>query len=156
MLHGDGLPDRRSAAPRGREVVDRGADAAGSGAGAPIGSDWIADSALFTDAVAQLCAYFAGELRAFDLPLGPRGTEFQRQVWQALTTIPYGQTATYGAIATRVGRPSAFRAVGMANGRNPIPVIVPCHRVIGANGTLTGYGGGLRRKEYLLDLERHH
>lgn len=121
---------------------------------ATVGSDWRADPALFTEAEEQLRAYFAGELRVFDVPLAPRGTTFQRQVWQALTTIPYGRTATYAAIAAKVGRPTAFRAVGLANGRNPISVVVPCHRVIGSDGTLTGYGGGLGRKRQLLDLER--
>lgn len=101
----------------------------------------------------QLRAYFAGERRAFDLTLAPGGTLFQREVWAALLTIPYGQTASYGEIARRIGRPGAARAVGLANGRNPIAVIVPCHRVIGALGGLTGYGGGLDRKRWLLAHE---
>ncbi len=109
---------------------------------------------LLLDAADQLRAYFAGELREFDLPLAPRGTEFQRQVWAAVSGIPYGATAAYSEIAAAIGRPSACRAVGAANGRNPLPVIVPCHRVIGAAGSLTGYGGGLDRKRSLLDLER--
>jgi methylated-DNA-[protein]-cysteine S-methyltransferase len=104
-------------------------------------------------AVEQLRAYFAGERFEFDLPLAPRGTLFQLQVWEALRTIPYGATTSYGAIAKAIGRPSGPRAVGMANGRNPIAIVVPCHRVIGASGALTGYGGGLDRKEWLLALE---
>lgn len=101
----------------------------------------------------QLREYFAGERRAFDLPLRPAGTPFQQEVWQALRAIPYGQTVSYGAIAGQVGRPRAVRAVGAANGRNPLAVIVPCHRVIGANGTLTGYAGGLEIKRWLLSHE---
>lgn len=119
-----------------------------------ISSDWRQDPGLFGDLKQQLDAYFAEELFAFDLPLAPRGTSFQRSVWQALTTIPYGHTTTYGALAVAVGRPAASRAVGMANGRNPISVVIPCHRVIGADGSLTGYGGGLSRKQRLLDMER--
>jgi methylated-DNA-[protein]-cysteine S-methyltransferase len=114
---------------------------------------WRRDRAALADAAAQLDAYFAGELRRFDLPLAPRGTPFQLRVWSALTGIPYGETASYGEIAAAVGRPDAPRAVGAANGRNPIAVIVPCHRVIGAAGSLTGYGGGLERKRMLLELE---
>ena len=101
----------------------------------------------------QLRAYFAGELRDFDLPLAPRGTAFQQSVWDALLEIPYGATTTYSELAATIGRPSACRAVGAANGRNPLAVIVPCHRVIGAAGALTGYGGGLERKRMLLALE---
>jgi len=108
---------------------------------------------LLLEAGKQLRAYFAGELRVFDLPLAPNGTAFQRAVWDAVSAVPYGSTATYSEIAAAVGRPAACRAVGAANGRNPIPVIVPCHRVIGAAGALTGYGGGLDRKHSLLDLE---
>jgi methylated-DNA-[protein]-cysteine S-methyltransferase len=103
---------------------------------------------------AQLAEYFAGERREFDLPLAPQGSGFQVQVWRALLRIPYGETCSYGDIARVVGRPSASRAVGAANGRNPIPIIVPCHRVIGSNGSLTGYGGGLPVKRWLLDHER--
>ena len=103
---------------------------------------------------AQLAEYFAGDRRAFDLPLAPQGSGFQVQVWRALLRIPYGETCSYGDIARVVGRPSASRAVGAANGRNPIPIIVPCHRVIGSTGSLTGYGGGLERKRYLLDFEQ--
>lgn len=108
---------------------------------------------LLHRARAQLDGYFSGTLREFDLPLAPQGTAFQRTVWDALTTIAYGQTLGYGEIAARIGKPSAVRAVGAANGRNPLSIIVPCHRVIGADGTLTGYGGGLPTKEFLLRLE---
>jgi methylated-DNA-[protein]-cysteine S-methyltransferase len=110
-------------------------------------------AAPFPEAEAQLHAYFAGELERFELPLAPRGTAFQQSVWDALVEIPYGSTTTYSELAARIGRPSACRAVGAANGRNPLPVVVPCHRVIGAAGALTGYGGGLRRKRHLLALE---
>jgi methylated-DNA-[protein]-cysteine S-methyltransferase len=108
---------------------------------------------VLVEAEAQLRAYFAGELRHFDLPLAPRGTAFQLSVWDALLEIPYGATTTYSELAAMIGRPSARRAVGAANGRNPLAVIVPCHRVIGAAGALTGYGGGLERKRMLLALE---
>ncbi|HJE52257.1 MAG TPA: methylated-DNA--[protein]-cysteine S-methyltransferase, partial [Tessaracoccus flavescens] len=97
---------------------------------------------------------FDGERRQFSLPLAPRGTEFQRRVWAALAEIPYGETRSYGELATALGRPGASRAVGMANGRNPISIVVPCHRVVGANGSMTGYAGGVERKVYLLDFER--
>ena len=101
----------------------------------------------------QLSEYFAGKRQAFDLPLALHGTEFQLAVWNELLRVPYGETITYGELARRIGRPSAIRAVGAANGANPIPVIVPCHRVIGSNGTLTGYGGGIERKQWLLAHE---
>ncbi|MGU3501225.1 methylated-DNA--[protein]-cysteine S-methyltransferase [Mycobacterium sp. C31M] len=120
----------------------------------PSRDGWEVDDAVFPDAVAQLQAYFAGTLTDFDLDLDLIGTPFQRRVWEALLTIPYGETRTYGEIAVQVGSPTAFRAVGLANGHNPIGIIVPCHRVIGANGSLTGYGGGLNRKKSLLDLEK--
>jgi len=107
----------------------------------------------FKAAADQLDAYFAGELATFDLPLAPRGSEFQRRVWAALLEIPYGQTESYGELAERIGSPGAARAVGLANGKNPIGIVIPCHRVVGANGSLTGYGGGLDRKKQLLDLE---
>ena len=107
----------------------------------------------FGDAVDQLNAYFAGELTDFELELDLQGTEFQRRVWQALLTIPFGETRSYGEIAEQIGAPGAARAVGLANGHNPIAIIVPCHRVIGASGSLTGYGGGLDRKRSLLALE---
>lgn len=111
---------------------------------------------LLEEAWAQLERYFAGELRQFSLPLAPAGTPFQQAVWRALEEIPYGETRSYGEIAGQVGRPKASRAVGAANHRNPIPIVIPCHRVIGAGGTLTGYGGGLDRKRLLLDLERQN
>jgi methylated-DNA-[protein]-cysteine S-methyltransferase len=101
----------------------------------------------------QLGAYFAGELRAFDVPLAPVGTAFQRRVWDALASIPYGETTTYGELAAEIGRPLSARAVGAANGANPLAIVVPCHRVIGADGTLTGYAGGLPAKRALLTLE---
>jgi len=102
----------------------------------------------------QLDEYFAGTRRGFDLPLEPRGTEFQRRVWQRLTHIAYGDTTTYGALATDLGNSKGSRAVGLANGSNPIPIVIPCHRVIGADGSLTGFGGGLAIKAMLLELER--
>lgn len=114
---------------------------------------WARDDAALAPARAQLEEYFAGARTSFELALDPQGSAFERSVWEALTEIPYGETASYGAIAQRLGRPGAARAVGLANGRNPIAVIVPCHRVIGADGSLTGYGGGLQRKRTLLELE---
>lgn len=111
---------------------------------------------IWREARAQLTAYFAGELIEFDLPLAPQGTEFQKQVWLALRRIPFGATTTYGEIARALGDAGAVRAVGAANGRNPLPIIVPCHRVIGANGSLTGFGGGLPVKRWLLDHEQRH
>lgn len=104
-------------------------------------------------AMRQLREYFAGKRTEFDLPLAPQGTEFQRAVWQRLQEIPYGETISYGELAKRVGNPKASRAVGAANGQNPIPIVIPCHRVIGSNGKLTGFGGGLPTKEILLTLE---
>ena len=120
----------------------------------PSREGWEGDDAAFPDAVDQLTAYFAGDLTEFDLELDMVGTQFQRRVWEALLTIPYGETCSYGEIARQIGSPSGSRAVGLANGHNPIGIIVPCHRVIGANGNLTGYGGGLDRKRALLELER--
>jgi methylated-DNA-[protein]-cysteine S-methyltransferase len=117
----------------------------------PRGS--IESKAPFEEAVAQINAYFRGERRDFDLPLSPAGTEFQRSVWNALCRIPYGRTISYGELAKRLGKPTASRAVGAANGRNPLPIVVPCHRVIGSNGRLTGYYGGTHLKEFLLKLE---
>jgi methylated-DNA-[protein]-cysteine S-methyltransferase len=111
---------------------------------------------LLRQAVAQLRAYFAGELREFDLTLDMQGTEFQRRVWRELLKIPYGETSSYSFVANTIGAPKAVRAVGAANGRNPIPIVVPCHRVIGAGGSLVGYGGGLPLKRFLLDLETRH
>ena len=109
--------------------------------------------ALLDEARRQLTAYFAGRLRVFDLPLAPNGTEFQRRVWTELTKIPFGATISYADLARRVRNVAAVRAVGAANGRNPIPIIVPCHRVIGSDGSLTGFGGGLSRKQWLLRHE---
>lgn len=114
---------------------------------------WMERAAPFRAASAQLREYFAGERRTFDLPLAPRGTEFQQRVWRALTEIPYGKTLSYGELARHIGKPSASRAVGLANGANPLPIVVPCHRVIGADGSLTGFGGGLPIKRRLLALE---
>lgn len=123
----------------------------------PIGLDgWRHEPDAFHEAGEQLGAYFDGVLTRFDLPLRLEGTGFQREVWGALCDIPYGTTASYAEIARRIGRPGAARAVGWANGHNPVSIIVPCHRVIGADGSLTGYGGGLQRKERLLQLERDH
>ncbi|MCY3968996.1 MAG: methylated-DNA--[protein]-cysteine S-methyltransferase [Acidobacteria bacterium] len=107
-----------------------------------------------SEARRQLEEYFAGERRDFDLPLSPHGTAFQRRVWAELRRIPFGETISYGELAARIGKPTASRAVGAANGRNPLPVVVPCHRVIGSDGRLTGFGGGLPTKQALLDLER--
>jgi methylated-DNA-[protein]-cysteine S-methyltransferase len=129
-------------------------DFAGSRNAVQPDSDWRRDDGAFGDAREQLRAYFARELTRFDLQLDLRGTEFQRRVWTRLMDIPYGHTSTYGQLATELGDPKAMRAVGLANGRNPISIIVPCHRVIGANGSLTGYGGGLERKQWLLAHER--
>jgi methylated-DNA-[protein]-cysteine S-methyltransferase len=123
---------------------------------APDRAGWRRDDTAFSAAAVQLDAYFAGDRTEFDLDLELGGTDFQRRVWSALLTIPYGQTRSYGQIADQIGAPSASRAVGLANGRNPISIIVPCHRVIGSNGSLTGYGGGLDRKRALLDLEKSH
>lgn len=111
------------------------------------------DHPLLEQARVQLGEYFAGRRRAFDLPLAPRGTAFQREVWFALADIPFGQTTSYAQLAMRLGRPTACRAVGAANGRNPLPIVLPCHRVIGASGALTGFSGGLPTKRFLLELE---
>jgi methylated-DNA-[protein]-cysteine S-methyltransferase len=111
--------------------------------------------AVLADAVSQLDEYFAGHRTTFDLPLDLAGTEFQVQAWRALADVPFGTTVTYGEQARRLGRPTAFRAVGAANGRNPVPIVLPCHRVVGADGSLTGFGGGLDTKRWLLDHEQH-
>lgn len=116
-----------------------------------IGLEW--NQGALRPLARALDRYFRGELRAFDLPLAPEGSPFQRKVWRALCRVPYGATVSYGELARRIGRPGASRAVGRANATNPISVVIPCHRVIGADGTLTGYGGGLKRKQKLLDLE---
>lgn len=114
------------------------------------------ESALLAEGKRQLLEYLTGLRRTFSLPLSPQGTEFQREVWRALEDIPYGETITYGELARRVGRPRAARAVGQANHRNPLSIFIPCHRVVGADGSLTGYGGGLALKQTLLELERSH
>ena len=111
------------------------------------------DLPVFAAARRQLHAYFEGELKEFDLPLAPEGTAFQKRVWKQLEQIPFGKTISYGELARRIGNPNASRAVGLANGRNPISIVVPCHRVIGADGSLTGYGGGVERKDVLLRHE---
>jgi len=115
---------------------------------------WTDNRAPLQETIRQLHSYFAGELEEFDLPLAPEGTAFQLKVWQRLCDIPYGDTISYGELARRLDNPNASRAVGLANGSNPIPIVIPCHRVIGSNGKLTGYGGGLPIKEKLLALER--
>jgi methylated-DNA-[protein]-cysteine S-methyltransferase len=117
-------------------------------------ADWRRDDDLFKETFRQLRAYFAGELIRFTQPLRRAGTAFQNSVWTALCDIPYGETLTYGALATRIGKPAACRAVGSANGANPLPIMVPCHRVIGSDGSLTGFGGGVPIKRFLLDHER--
>ena len=116
-------------------------------------SGWVEDSGRLQRVSRQLDEYFAGERQQFELELAPAGTDFQQEVWAALTEIPYGETWSYGQLAQHIGRPKASRAVGAANGLNPIPVIIPCHRVIGSNGKLTGFGGGLETKRFLLALE---
>jgi methylated-DNA-[protein]-cysteine S-methyltransferase len=120
---------------------------------APSQADWKQDKAPFAEVIRQLQAYFRGELREFDVPLALQGTKFQRRVWNALREIPYGETISYLQLAERIGNPRAVRAVGLANGSNPIPIIVPCHRVIGSDGSLTGFGGGISTKKKLLELE---
>jgi methylated-DNA-[protein]-cysteine S-methyltransferase len=125
-----------------------------AGRPARAGSDRVADRAALADAVEQLQAYLAGELTVFDLPVALGGSDFQQRVWRQLAEIPYGHTTSYGELAARLGRPGASRAVGLANGRNPLPIVLPCHRVVGASGALTGYGGGLDRKRWLLGLEQ--
>ena len=116
--------------------------------------DWTRDDSGFGDAAKQLREYFAGTRTTFDLPLSPRGTAFLLAVWNELQRIPYGQTRSYRDVAFAIGKPEAIRAVGAANGANPIPIVIPCHRVIGSNGSLTGFGGGLKAKRFLLDLEQ--
>lgn len=118
-----------------------------------IDPDWREDGSVFDGVIEQLCEYFAGERKTFSLTLIPEGTEFQRAVWSELRNIPYGETISYKELADRIGKPKAVRAVGAANGANPIPIIIPCHRVIGNDGSLTGFGGGLPLKKRLLQLE---
>ena len=120
-----------------------------------VQAEWISSERPFRAIAKQFAEYFRGKRRTFEIPLSMAGTEFQRSVWDELREIPYGTTTTYGEIAKRIGNPKAVRAVGLANGQNPIPIIVPCHRVIGANGKLTGFGGGLENKAILLQLEQH-
>ena len=119
-----------------------------------ISETWSKGGACLREPVRQLEAYFARELRDFNLRLLPEGTPFQQRVWRALCDIPFGATISYGELASRIGNPAASRAVGLANGSNPIPIVIPCHRVIGSSGKLTGYGGGLDKKRWLLDFER--
>ena len=116
----------------------------------------LAETELVLNCKKQLDEYFAGKRETFDLPLAPKGTEFQQKVWNALKEIPYGETRTYGEIAAAIGNPKAARAVGMANNKNPIGILIPCHRVVGANGKLVGYAGGMEKKEFLLELERNN
>lgn len=122
----------------------------------PVREGWQRDTASFAELRRQLAAYFAGELHDFDLPLAPQGTPFQQSAWAALRAIPYGETRSYRDQAVAIGNPKAVRAVGLANGRNPLPIVIPCHRVIGANGSMTGFGGGIDTKRFLLDLEARH
>lgn len=119
----------------------------------PPDPGWRQTEAPFREAIDQLAGYFAGELRSFDLALLPEGTPFQLRVWRALREIPYGETRSYGQLAAAIGQPSACRAVGAANGKNRLPIVIPCHRVIGGDGSLTGFGGGLPAKRHLLALE---
>ncbi|HEY8670582.1 MAG TPA: methylated-DNA--[protein]-cysteine S-methyltransferase, partial [Terriglobales bacterium] len=125
-----------------------------NGAAAYPDPSWQEDESVFAETIVQLQGYFGGVFDRFDLVLAPAGTAFQQRVWSELCKIPYGQTISYGELARRIGNPKASRAVGLANGSNPIPIVIPCHRVIGSNGKLTGYGGGLPIKEKLLALER--
>jgi methylated-DNA-[protein]-cysteine S-methyltransferase len=124
--------------------------------GSRIGRDWQRSRRHLGDVIEQLDAYFGGTLHAFDLALAADGTGFRKTVWDELVRIPYGETISYGELARRIGDPQSSRAVGAANGANPLPIIVPCHRVIGANGKLTGFGGGLPTKQWLLQHERRH
>ncbi len=151
---GSPVDDLRIVARGGKIAAIEFSPFMGSPSGEPIG-ERDDDNPLLRSAVDQLSAYFARDLKEFDLPLAPRGSEFQQRVWEQLRAIGYGETASYGEIAHRLGKTNAAsRAVGLANGRNPIPIVIPCHRVIGANGTLTGYAGGLPRKQLLLELEQ--
>ena len=140
LLAGDQAGLRIIGFPRGKGRVDPQAH-------------WRENIDHFNDVESQLREYFAGQRREFDLRLAPEGTEFQRAVWRALQTIGYGETRSYGDIAKQIARPQAVRAVGAANGRNPLPIVIPCHRVIGSDGSLTGFGGGLDSKRFLLALE---
>lgn len=143
------------AMPQGRmTIVDSGGAVVRIGFGVlDVEDSTLSPTALTNEAATQLMEYFAGKRRTFSLPLAPKGTPFQKEVWQALSSIPYGQTRSYADIAAQVGRPKAFRAVGMANNRNPIPIIIPCHRVVGSSGDMVGYAYGTKIKRYLLELE---
>lgn len=121
-----------------------------------VSDDWVENEEFFREISGQLEAYFSGKLKSFDIKLAAEGTGFQKSVWKALCEIPYGETRSYKEIAVSIGKPKAYRAVGLANNRNPIAIIVPCHRVIGADGKLTGYAGGLDVKEFLLKLEENN
>ena len=143
------------AMPQGRmTIVDSGGAVVRIGFGVlDVEGSALSPTALTNEAATQLMEYFAGKRRTFSLPLAPKGTPFQKEVWQALSSIPYGQTLSYADIAAQVGRPKAFRAVGMANNRNPIPIVIPCHRVVGSSGDMVGYAYGTKIKRYLLELE---
>ena len=140
LLTGDGVALHRLSMQEGRHPI-------------PIDPRWERREQAFGHVISQLSEYFDGTRQSFDVPLSLDGNQFELRVWERLRQIPYGETVSYGEIAREIGQPTAARAVGLANGRNPVAVIVPCHRVIGADGTLTGYGGGLERKRFLLDLE---
>ena len=149
---------RQRPAPPNDGGIDSAAAAAAAAAVAVlpesvVRAGWVRDDHALREARRQLEAYFAGELELFDLPVTMHGTPFQLRVWEALRSIPYGETVSYAEIARRIGNATAVRAVGAANGRNPVPIVVPCHRVIGADGSLTGYGGGIERKKWLLAHE---
>ena len=143
------------AMPQGRmTIVDSGGAVVRIGFGVlDVEGSALSPTALTNEAATQLMEYFAGKRRTFSLPLAPKGTPFQKEVWQALSSIPYGQTRSYADIAAQVGRPKAYRAVGMANNRNPIPIVIPCHRVVGSSGDMVGYAYGTTIKRYLLELE---
>ena len=139
---------------RGEGTALTGCWFAGHGGTGPPTGGLVRDDGAFVDAAEQLDAYFAGRRHRFDLPMAPPGTDFQQRVWSQLREIPYGETRSYGQLAESLGQPGAARAVGLANGANPLSIVVPCHRVIGADGSLTGFGGGIDRKRFLLDLEQ--
>ena len=143
------------AMPQGRmTIIDSGGAVVRIGFGVlDVEGSALSPTALTNEAATQLMEYFAGKRRTFSPPLAPNGTPFQKEVWQALSSIPYGQTRSYADIAAQVGRPKAFRAVGMANNRNPIPIVIPCHRVVGSSGDMVGYAYGTKIKRYLLELE---
>jgi methylated-DNA-[protein]-cysteine S-methyltransferase len=138
----------------GRAVTGVGFVDRQAGRGVAVEPGWVRDATPLAPAIDQLAAYFAGEQRRFDLVLRPAGTPFQRRVWAAVAAVPYGTTASYSDLAARLGRPGSARAVGAANGSNPLAIVIPCHRIVGSDGGLTGYGGGLDAKRFLLALER--